>query len=493
MALFGKRSYSTLVRLEGRATKEATAKFHEGAEGLPTAVIPKLGLTVSRIGVGGYRLNEASSDHFAAVSMALQKKVNVIDTSAHFEQGASERVIGSAIRSELENTTLKREDIVLISKAGYLTQTERRRLGLTDLEHVRINDDSAHSINPKFLESELNASLHRLGVESLDIFMINSPERMLSARNRGFSHKQLYQELARTFEFLHTEVKKGRISGFGITSNSIANPHAEDHISLSEITNAVSKAHLEHFVAVQAPYNVFERTLIDGVDGSGYTDYWETMKSLDLYQLTNRPLNAIHDGIIRTLANSSKEIDADEVDRRLEQLKNSFEKVTSLESDVSTDPENHFAAKHYLERQLLPAVDKDLRDLEEYANRVEEEQDRANFLVWKAQYEDSIHKLIQHLLAYAHLDTLRKNNDLDRVLGAVCPRLSQGADEANSPLSVKALRVALAQPQIGTVLTGMRTNAYVDDAILAAQLTAQSNTQLDDEDRETIAQCPMLN
>ena len=49
---------------------------------------------------------------------------------------------------------------------------------------AKINDKSAHSISPEFLNKQISESLSRLNIEKLDIFMLNSPERILQAKNK---------------------------------------------------------------------------------------------------------------------------------------------------------------------------------------------------------------------------------------------------------------------------------------------------------------------
>lgn len=63
------------------------------------------------------------------------------------------------------------------------------------------------------------------------------------------------------FSFIPT---LGRIASYGICSNSMANPGAPDHISLSQILDDLGHS-AENFVAVESPFNLFER----GVVGSG--------------------------------------------------------------------------------------------------------------------------------------------------------------------------------------------------------------------------------
>lgn len=97
-------------------------------------------------------------------------------------------------------------------------------------------------------------------------------------------------------------------------------------------------------------------------------------------------------------------------------------------------------------------------------------------------------ELCAHLVDYAYVDCLRKNNELDRILAAVCPRLTE-PEETYSPISVKMLRIALANEQIGTVLTGMRQEAYVEDAKKA--LKWHGEYPLDATDLEDLWRVPL--
>lgn len=89
---------------------------------------------------------------------------------------------------------------------------------------------------------------------------------------------------------------------------------------------------------------------------------------------------------------------------------------------------------------------------------------------------------------YAYIDTLRKNNELDRILSALCPTLKDMPNDAYSPLSIKALRFLLSHTEVGTVFTGMRDPIYVKDAFFAAK-----QELIDEEDIDDVWRCPIFN
>lgn len=76
---------------------------------VPTSTIIKTGQIVSRLGFGGYRINRNDDSHKAALEKAIKSGINVIDTSAHFEFGESEEVIGKALNNAIKDGTVTRE------------------------------------------------------------------------------------------------------------------------------------------------------------------------------------------------------------------------------------------------------------------------------------------------------------------------------------------------------------------------------------------------
>lgn len=358
--------------------------------------------------------------------------------------------------------------MTLVTKAGYLTKQDIDRLGDGD-DHVHIQGNSFHGISPRILADQLEQSLTRLQTSYVDIFMINAPERMLaSARPSG----DLYKQLGDSFQYLETLVRQGTIKGYGICSNTMGSSHsAMDHLSLSKILAACDHLADNHFCAVEAPFNLYEQHLgqdlawLDQLDAHGV--FW----------LANRPLNAITpQGQIRGLYNPTMASASD-----MDDLRVAFEKVATLEIDMLSElPEDdeaspfvwgqilsenlqrlgqhHFATQHYLNSQVLPKLQQDLTDFREmYTNQ-------PAYMEWTDVYESAMHHLITCLVNYSYMDTLKKNNELDRILGALIP---WPAASCHSPLTVKALEVCLANQDVGAIVTGMRQIPYVDDAVLA--------------------------
>lgn len=132
------------------------------------------GLTLSRLGLGTMTWGRDTDEHEAAEQCRafLDAGGNFLDTAAIYGNGDSERVI-----SGLLGTLVKREDLVIATKAG-----------ITMHESSRVVDTSRRA-----LISELDSSLHRLGTDYVDLWQVhtwdnNNPlEDTLSALDYAYS------------------------------------------------------------------------------------------------------------------------------------------------------------------------------------------------------------------------------------------------------------------------------------------------------------------
>ncbi|KAI8643388.1 NADP-dependent oxidoreductase domain-containing protein [Parasitella parasitica] len=474
------------------------------------SLITKTGRRVSKLGFGSYRASKPS--HATALIAALEGGVNIIDTGNNFENGASEILIGNTLRSMEKEGKISRDAITLVTKSGYL--------GASDIapfdpkrDYIQLSEKMYHSVSPTVIEQQIQSSMQRLKTDKLDIFMINSPERMLMSKNRRYTSAQLYKDLSESFRYLDGLVANGNIGSYGVCSNTMAFPSAVDHVSFPEILKACPNP--SNFAAVQVPFNLYEKEAIVASENNHTKTVAEIAKENNIYLMTNRPINAIANGQIRVLVNhelgaNGKGPAEHEIMAKME---SSFEHVAKLESDVMSElpveeesltskfvwgqalsenlarlAQNHFATRHYLTQQVLPELERDLIQLHNYAKQLESEQELAAYQDWIHNYKEAVDILTKDIVDYAYIDTLRKNNDLDRVLSALCPSLNNSLSDAHSPLSIKALRVLLSHKEVGTVFTGMRDPTYVRDALFAAK-----QEPLDQEDLDDLWRCPIFN
>ena len=101
------------------ATAKATSQFLEQHK-IPQTRLGKTNWMVSPVGFGGYRVSVSEPEHEAALKHALTLGCNLIDTSTNYTNGNSERLVGRVLGKLISEKQLQRENIVVVTKAGYI-------------------------------------------------------------------------------------------------------------------------------------------------------------------------------------------------------------------------------------------------------------------------------------------------------------------------------------------------------------------------------------
>jgi len=129
---------------------------------LPTRAFGSTGLEITRLGIGAWAMGgnmwgpQDDAESVAAIRHAVDLGINWIDTAAVYGNGHSEAVIGDALRQ----LPADRRPLVF-TKGGIVRDSEGknpRRIG--ERNHLR---------------GELEASLKRLGVETIDLYQLHWP------------------------------------------------------------------------------------------------------------------------------------------------------------------------------------------------------------------------------------------------------------------------------------------------------------------------------
>jgi aryl-alcohol dehydrogenase-like predicted oxidoreductase len=157
-----------------------------------TTTLGTTGLEVSRVAYGTWQLGgdwgEFDEDAaVAAVRRARELGVNFFDTAQAYGFGASERLLGKALRREL---TRERDSVVIATKGG-----------------VR-PDGGGRDASPAFLREGVEQSLRALGVETIDLYQVHWPDPKTSA--------------AETAEALQRMVDEGKIRHVGVSNYDVA-------------------------------------------------------------------------------------------------------------------------------------------------------------------------------------------------------------------------------------------------------------------------------
>ncbi len=295
------------------ATVTATEKY---ARRFPEVAFNRLadtGLQVSPIGFGSYRIDTSFPEHREALRHALTSGVNLVDTSTNYTDGGSELLIGSVIEDIEKEGTIGRDQLVIVSKVGYLQgwvyrlsqNLKKDNRGYPDLVEYAVGLE--HCIHPAFIEDQLTASLSRLNCGSIDVYLLHNPEYYLGWAKRinldvRSAGEEYYRRIRLAFEHLELECGRGRIRCYGISSNTFPEPAEEyDFTSLERvitIANEISPLH--RFKVVQLPFNMIENGCAINGSQTGSLTVLELARRHNIALLANRPLNAIYrNGLVR--------------------------------------------------------------------------------------------------------------------------------------------------------------------------------------------------
>ena len=185
-----------------------------------TVTLGMTGLEVSPIAFGTWQLGGDwgsfdESEAISAIRHAHELGVNFFDTAQAYGFGASEQLLGKALRDALD---VRREELVIATKGGLRI----------DAEHGLVRDSS-----PAWLRRGVQESLRHLGVEYIDLYQVHWPDPNTP--------------LAATAQALEELVQEGKIRHVGVSNFGVA--------EMAEFarTRAVE--------TLQPPYHLFRRDI----------------------------------------------------------------------------------------------------------------------------------------------------------------------------------------------------------------------------------------
>jgi hypothetical protein len=150
----------------------------------------------------------------AAIRRALDLGVNLFDTAHGYGFGVSERVLGKALRGELEH---RRDEVLIATKGG-----------------LRMDGDTLdRDSSPGWVRTGVDASLEALGVDYIDLFQVHWPDPDVP--------------FAETAGAIQELVDQGKIRHVGVSNFDVA--------QMSEF------AETRPVETLQPPYDLFRRSI----------------------------------------------------------------------------------------------------------------------------------------------------------------------------------------------------------------------------------------
>lgn len=257
--------------ITGRVMPEGTEVYRRRVEAhtTPEHFRSFAGCGLSSVGIGSYLGDDDPATdalYREAVALALQRGVNVVDTAINYRHQRSERAIGRALSALIGKGALRREEVVVATKGGfipfdgaapanpraYFTETFLRP-GIVGAADVAAG---CHCMTPRYLADQLERSRRNLGIETLDIYYVHNPETQLQEVDRP----EFLGRIREAFAFLESAVQDGKIGRYGTAtwSGYRQPPTAPDYLSLAELEKVAREVAGEnhHFRVIQLPYNL---------------------------------------------------------------------------------------------------------------------------------------------------------------------------------------------------------------------------------------------
>ncbi len=192
------------------------------------------GLSVAPVILGGnvfgWSADEAAS--FAVLDAATEAGLNAIDTADVYSRwapghqgGESESVIGRWLKARPG----KRDDVVVITKVGSDMGLDAAGLPATGL-------------SARWIEQAVDASLKRLGIETIDHYFSHRPDDATP-----------HEETLAAYDRLITA---GKVRSIGASNFSVA--------QLQAALATADRENLPRYSSIQPEYNLYDRTSLEG-------------------------------------------------------------------------------------------------------------------------------------------------------------------------------------------------------------------------------------
>ena len=480
--------------IPGYATPTGTEETARSHAGLAFNPLGNTRLRVSAAGFGGYRISSGVAIHAAALEKALCGGTNLIDTSANYADGGSERLVGRMLGQLIEAGRIRRQEVVVISKGGYIQganeaiKRQREAEGQPFEEVVDYAEGLGHCIHPDFLEDQVGRSRERLGLETIDGYLLHNPEYYLGWANkqgldRDSAEKEYYRRIGQAFACLEAQVSRGRIRFYGISSNTFPSDAGDpEFTSLQRVLSiAPAIADNHHFKLIQLPFNLFEAGAVLKANQPGGKTVIETARDNELGVLVNRPLNAFTRRRMVRLASIEvrSRLDYKEIIHRIKRLAQSearlWRKVLPAQDGIpegikvrikqqacfAASLKHHWRSFGSYERWreakdgiFLPRIQGVMDYLEPLAV---ENPDLADWIEGHQLVLDQAFAAVASIYA----------DDAVAVEKKIVAAINRAGDDWGQPgtLSRKALRALASTAGVSAVLVGMRQPAYVDEVL----------------------------
>lgn len=241
-------------------------------------------LTLSSLGMGTYLggINDSTDKQVeqALENTILSGGVNIIDTAINYRYQKAERSIGRRLSKLFSQNLIKREEIFISTKNGYVPGDADLKLDPRSYIHKSLKEkifeassfvDGSHSMHPAFLQHQVNQSLKNLQLKTIDLlYLHNSAEAQLASI--GFDN--YLNRLGEAFTFLEQMRSEKKIRYYGLaTWNCFRVPPSKrsEFLNLEDVIRVAEESGGKNhgFKFVQLPINLLMN--------ESFTQKWQTV------------------------------------------------------------------------------------------------------------------------------------------------------------------------------------------------------------------------
>lgn len=253
------------------ATAEATHQFAKRFSHYKDFYARFDDLIFSKLGFGTFKKEPYKEENYLfdykeALKSAIAGGINVVDTAINYRYQQSEREIGEALEELFESGSIKREEMIICSKGGFIPldfpfpenpyvwiNEHILEKGLAVQEDIELDQ---HCMTPEFLLYSLEKSLENLRLKCLDIYFLHNPETQL--HRLGYRH--FLTKIEDIFTFFEEMVACGKMKAYGIAVwNAFTYEEGnEEFINLEDIYDIAHRVggQNHHFKYIQLPFNM---------------------------------------------------------------------------------------------------------------------------------------------------------------------------------------------------------------------------------------------
>jgi len=451
-------------------------------------------MKLSKIGFGGYRIDNRVPEHSEALYKALSKGITVIDTSSNYSDGRSEILIGNVLEEFKNQNNFNRENLTLVTKVGYiqgqnLKYVQKRKLSDRPFSDVIEYEDALwYCISPDFIEDQVSRQLMRLNQINngyIDVYLLHNPEYFLynaqkNSLDKETSRAEFYERIKSTFKYLEELVSAGKIKSYGISSNCFTRDENQfEAVSLEKILEIASTISTSsHFKFIELPLNLLESDAILRKNLKQNTSSLiEFAKDNNIYVLTNRPLNAIDKSLIRLADFKFIEIPEEEIQRQMkfiillesdlvneklpsanlnDEVKNTLKKYCNIGKTIAENWQK-FGSIEYLNDNIEYYFSPMINDLLDF---IDEKVSDANFKDSFEHYLKELFKTFNYIINFYKYCASKRSQIFHSILNdMISPRYH------HLSLSQKVVLLITSIEGVSCTLVGMRKESYVDDIL----------------------------